>query len=98
MGEAADMMLEGLCCSTCGEYLDGDEPGHPRECAGCSGSPDDDEDLSEHPLVVSLDHLADAAEFARKNPNAKKVRVDLEHLERVLTAIKEAFKPEDETP
>ena len=35
MGEIADAMLSGLFCSVCGEYMDGDEPGYPRPCAGC---------------------------------------------------------------
>lgn len=34
MGDAADVMLEGACCATCGEYFhDGEEPGHPRYCS-----------------------------------------------------------------
>lgn len=38
MGEAAEMMLEGLCCQQCGEFFhDGEEPGYPRTCAGCGG-------------------------------------------------------------
>jgi hypothetical protein len=32
MGEIADMMLEGVLCETCGVYLDGEAPGHPRYC------------------------------------------------------------------
>jgi hypothetical protein len=34
MGEAAEMMLDGTCCSSCGEYLGGDE-GYPVQCAAC---------------------------------------------------------------
>lgn len=34
MGEYADLMLEGDCCSTCGEYL-GDGDGYPRQCGPC---------------------------------------------------------------
>ncbi len=41
MGEIADAMLEGLLCSVCGVYLDGEEPGYPRTCIGCGGTVDD---------------------------------------------------------
>jgi hypothetical protein len=34
MGEAAEMMLDGTCCSSCGEYLGGNE-GYPVQCASC---------------------------------------------------------------
>lgn len=37
MGEIADMMLEGVLCETCGEYI-GDEVGYPRRCAACEAS------------------------------------------------------------
>lgn len=36
MGEYADMMLDGTMCSSCGEYLGGDE-GYPVTCASCAG-------------------------------------------------------------
>lgn len=32
-----DYVADGLCCSTCGEYIDGEEPGYPRQCENCSG-------------------------------------------------------------
>ena len=37
MGEAAEMMLDGTCCQSCGEYLhDGEDgDGLPAFCAGC---------------------------------------------------------------
>lgn len=36
MGEAADDILEGLCCQYCGEwFLDDEEPGYPRTCECC---------------------------------------------------------------
>jgi len=38
-GDAAEMVLDGLVCEGCGEYLDEDAPGHPRRCAGCGGFP-----------------------------------------------------------
>jgi hypothetical protein len=35
MGDVADMMLEGILCESCGEYL-GDGDGYPVSCFGCS--------------------------------------------------------------
>ena len=36
MGEAADDMLNGLCCQVCGEYMDDfEETGYPRTCSAC---------------------------------------------------------------
>lgn len=36
MGEAADDMLEGRACQCCGEwFLDDEDCGYPRSCAGC---------------------------------------------------------------
>lgn len=32
-----DYVADGLCCQTCGEVIDGKEPGYPRECDSCSG-------------------------------------------------------------
>ena len=32
-----DYVADGLCCQTCGEVIDGEEPGFPRECDYCSG-------------------------------------------------------------
>ncbi len=34
MGDIADMMLEGVLCQICGEYL-GDGDGYPVTCSGC---------------------------------------------------------------
>jgi hypothetical protein len=34
MGEYAEMMLDGTCCCSCGEYL-GDGDGYPGYCADC---------------------------------------------------------------
>lgn len=36
MGEIAEMMLEGIMCEGCGEYM-GAGAGHPQRCAGCGG-------------------------------------------------------------
>lgn len=47
MGEAADDMLDGSCCSSCGEWFeeifDGVEPpGYPRVCDACGDGADED--------------------------------------------------------
>ena len=31
-----DYVADGLCCQTCGEVIDGKEPGFPRVCSSCS--------------------------------------------------------------
>lgn len=31
-----DYVADGLCCQTCGEVIDGNEPGYPRECNFCN--------------------------------------------------------------
>lgn len=36
MGEIAEMMLEGILCEGCGEYLE-DAVGYPRRCTCCGG-------------------------------------------------------------
>lgn len=36
MGQAADDMLNGLCCQYCGVYMDDfEEVGYPRTCSNC---------------------------------------------------------------
>lgn len=35
MGEYAEMMLDGTCCASCGEFLDADPQGFPGFCASC---------------------------------------------------------------
>lgn len=35
MGDAADMMLDGVLCISCGGFIDGEETGFPRECEDC---------------------------------------------------------------
>ena len=35
MGEYAEMMLDGTCCSMCGDYLGGDGDGWAVVCASC---------------------------------------------------------------
>lgn len=34
MGEISEMMLEGILCEGCGEFMGG-APGYPQRCAGC---------------------------------------------------------------
>lgn len=34
MGEAADDILNGDCCESCGEWI-GDGHGYPRQCGSC---------------------------------------------------------------
>ena len=34
MGDVADMMMDGILCIECGEYI-GEDVGHPRKCFGC---------------------------------------------------------------
>lgn len=37
MGDIAEMMLSGIMCERCGEWMDDfQEPGYPRYCHGCS--------------------------------------------------------------
>lgn len=40
MGEIADMMIDGTLCESCGVFLEGRSPGHPRRCRRCSGAHD----------------------------------------------------------
>jgi hypothetical protein len=35
MGEIAEMMLEGILCEGCGEFMGGRVPGYPRRCRSC---------------------------------------------------------------
>lgn len=30
-----DYVADGLCCESCGGYMDGSEPGHSRMCWSC---------------------------------------------------------------
>lgn len=43
MGEIADMMLEGILCEQCGEFIDDDmEAGFPRLCESCKIEEEDE--------------------------------------------------------
>lgn len=78
MGEIADMMLEGILCEGCGEYL-GEGLGFPTRCAGCS------EDYPDAERVVSV--TVDTGKPARcpdcdrrfKNGNALGMHWDAKH-------------------
>ena len=35
MGDAADMILDGIVCQVCGQVIDEEETGYPRTCEGC---------------------------------------------------------------
>ena len=35
MGEATEAILEGMLCESCGSFIDGEAPGHPRQCEEC---------------------------------------------------------------
>lgn len=65
MGEAADDIIDGLCCQSCGEgFPDGDGPGHPRSC--CEDSDEDYEDLDDTDdsgLLISATEFFDEDEF-----------------------------------
>ncbi len=40
MGDIADMMLEGVMCQQCGEWLGGDGDGYPVTCEACLADED----------------------------------------------------------
>ena len=44
MSDIADMMIEGVLCSQCGVYIEGDEPGHPGLCKACQADADKDDE------------------------------------------------------
>ena len=60
MGDIADMMLEGMLCQGCGEFL-GDGDGYPVFCSSCGG----DADVVDHQPRKSKKHTP--------NPDAPKV-------------------------
>nr|DAX04337.1 MAG TPA: NADH-PPase NADH pyrophosphatase zinc ribbon domain [Bacteriophage sp.] len=35
MGETTEMILDGFLCHSCGSFIDGEEPGYPRNCEDC---------------------------------------------------------------
>jgi len=44
MGDIADMLLEGVMCQVCGEWMGGDGDGFPVTCPACE---EEEEDESE---------------------------------------------------
>lgn len=50
MGEQADMMIGGFLCVLCGVFLDGEEPGFPRQCQSCA-----DDGGEDWPIAKELD-------------------------------------------
>lgn len=59
MGEYAEMMLDGTCCHTCGEYL-GTDNGYPTACESCGG---DDEDEDDAIIVDIADVISECIGF-----------------------------------
>lgn len=62
MGDAADMIIEGVCCQYCGEVLDeaietGEGCGYPSSCAACSDESDEIEDDEMEKLQFDNDRL-----------------------------------------
>ena len=44
MGEAAEDILNGLCCQVCGAYMeDFEAPGFPRTCGDCQVDEEEEE-------------------------------------------------------
>lgn len=36
MGDITDMILEGLLCELCGQYIESEPQGYPRLCGDCN--------------------------------------------------------------
>lgn len=53
MGDIANDIIEGFFCSNCGEVVDGESPGYPRECNGCSKSSSNDKKKEERDRKLS---------------------------------------------
>ena len=63
MGSMADDFINGYFCETCGCYLDGEEPGHPRICGDCADADPDGIDGRE---VVKTDLMGPVGAKSRK--------------------------------
>ena len=49
MGEIAEMVLDGLLCEQCGEYIgDGLDAGYPRLCAACAVEAEEEAEETDH--------------------------------------------------
>ena len=48
------MMLEGILCEQCGQYLDDDEGGYPRLCSVCSTDEylDEEDEEESEPILL----------------------------------------------
>lgn len=46
MGDVADMIVEGVLCMTCGEYLD-DDWDFPHNCSGCETEEEESDEEKE---------------------------------------------------
>ena len=71
MGEYAEMMLDGTCCSQCGEFLfDGEDgDGLAMLCEACAG---DDEVSFAAPMILPDQHAEPQKRASRKRSKAKK--------------------------
>jgi hypothetical protein len=50
MGEVADMIIEGILCEGCGEWLGNDiGPGFPQRCAACGGGDEPPDGIGQLP-------------------------------------------------
>lgn len=36
MGDVAELVIEGILCQSCGEFIDDDFAGYPRDCGACA--------------------------------------------------------------
>lgn len=93
MGEAADDMLDGLCCEGCGEWFDdihngAEAPGHPRRCKRCSPA--------ERPPPIACPHctrwFGDARALAQ-HAAAKHGAAAVAGMTDTITVAKEARNP-----
>jgi hypothetical protein len=42
MGDIAEMMLEGILCATCGDFLKEEPSGFPEDCDNCALEAEDE--------------------------------------------------------
>ena len=56
MGEYADMMLDGTCCSSCGEFLGGNQ-GYPVQCRSCGADEAGSAHVPNRPMGKSTKRL-----------------------------------------
>jgi len=70
MGEVADMMLEGILCAGCGDYMDGEADGFPVYCYSCRKDMKRDTApmKSNQPIAKALLKRLQVAQAATDNP------------------------------